>query len=112
MFKKILAPIDFAHVEKSKAISYISDTLKKSFFYKDELLKNRVALLIINNIISSMSLNVPQKNEFFKKSIKNLKDWKSSSFVNVIKVLTNVHIKIGLPLLRRIRNNMIKSFTI
>lgn len=98
-------------IEKSKAISYISDTLKNSIYYKDLFFKNRVALLIINNIISLMSLDVSKKNEHIHKNIENLKAWKSSFFVNVIKVLINVRIKIGLPLLRRIRNNMQKSYT-
>lgn len=99
-------------VEKSKAISYISDILKNSIYYKEALIKNRVALLIINNIIALLGLDGSNKRESIKRNIKNLKDWKNFFFVILIKALTKVPIKMGLPLLRRIRNNMIKSFTI
>jgi len=94
--------------EKSKAIAYISGKLKNSIFYKDEFLKNRVALMIINNTISLLKLK-PLQKKHINSNYENLKDWKSYYFVSLFKLLTRVHVKTGLRLLRRLRRKMQKN---
>ena len=97
-------------IEKSKSINYISETLITSKHYKNKIIKKKIVLLLLNNIIALIHTG-KQKKEYINENIKNLKTWESVYFVTLIKITTFVNVKIGLPLLRRIRNNMQKMNT-
>ncbi|WP_262496528.1 glycosyltransferase family 2 protein [Confluentibacter flavum] len=88
--------------EKSKSLAFISQTLKNSMYFDDDLIRNQVTLHLINNTIALLILN-GNKKKYINANIKSLKAWNSPIFVILISVLTKLPVKIGLVLLRRIR---------
>jgi len=99
---------EIVSIEKSKSIISISETLNKSEHFQSNLLKKRIVILILNNIIALAKTDKQNKKQI-NKNIESLKIWKNIYFVAMIKMITSINTSIGIPLLRRVRDNMPKK---
>jgi glycosyltransferase involved in cell wall biosynthesis len=92
-------------IEKSKSINYISNTLKKSEYFKSHIIKMKIVIMLLNSIIALIRTG-NQNKEYVNENIESLKTWKNTSFIGLIQLVCLSPTRIRLPLLRRIRNKM------
>lgn len=89
--------------EKSKSLKYISSQIKNSNFYYDIKIKKRIKILILSNLIGLIKCNVREK-KYYIKNIDSLKSYSGFFTLVIAYFCTILKNRIGLILLRRIRN--------
>jgi glycosyltransferase involved in cell wall biosynthesis len=99
---------DIVSVERAKSVIKISETLVKSDFYSNKLVRIRMQIIIINALIGLAKLNLI-KSKNYNLLIIQLKKWSSFYYVFIIKFTNLMNNKVSLKLLRLIRKKIVKT---
>ena len=93
-------------IEKNGSINYISESIMRSSFFKDKIIKKQIVKLLLNNTIALLVNNV-KNYKLYSNNIYMLKIYRGFFLSTLVFIFIHINNKVGLSLLRRLRNRIL-----